>query len=101
LTEPTHSDQIDPGKYVASFDDSGEITVWEKEPASSTPSDTPILRLQVEDNRPEEVVCRYTLLRPDLSDAAARCLIRLCVLRNLLRYDILDPKMLLRIEKQR
>ena len=98
LTSPTASEQIDPGKYEAGWDESGELLIWPKTKGAG--SDAPVLRLQVEDNRPEEVVCRYTLLAPGLSDAAACCLIRWCALIRLLKYDLVDLELVARFEKQ-
>lgn len=100
LDAPTHHDQFDPGHYVGGFNDYGELLIWpESAPSGQTGFPDPVLRVEVEDYRPEEVICRYTPLSPDISDAAARCLIRLCALRNLLRYDILDPKLVVQFEK--
>lgn len=101
LTVPTHSDQFDPGHYEASIDEDDEVWISPTtESAGSIRLGDPVLRLQVEDNRPQEVVCRYTPLSPDISDAAAHCLIRLCALSDLLDYDLLDPGLVVRFEKQ-
>jgi hypothetical protein len=100
LKVPTHSDQFDPGHYEASFDDDGEVWIWPEAASSGVNRLPDVLRVQVEDNRPQEVVCRYTSLSPDISDAAARCLIRDCALRRLLRYNLLEPGLVVRFEKQ-
>lgn len=101
LTVPTHSDQFDPGHYKACIDEDDEVWI---SPTTGSGASTclgdPVLRLKVEDNRPLEVVCRYTPLSPDISDVAARCLIRLCALDDLLDYDLLDPGLAVRFEKQ-
>lgn len=101
LTVPTHSDQCDPGNYEAVMDD--EEVVWiapRTESGGSTNLGDRILRLEIEDNRPQEVVCRYSLLSSDISDAQARCLIRSCALNVFLNYDILDPGLVVRFEKR-
>jgi hypothetical protein len=99
LTVPTRSDQIDPGDYVAGLDEDGEVLISSTTASGSTRTNAPVLRVQVEDNRPQEVVCRYTLLSPDLSDLAVQCLVRMCALNDLLSYDILDPRLVVRFEK--
>ncbi|MBL8798811.1 MAG: hypothetical protein JNM56_33265 [Planctomycetia bacterium] len=85
----------------AGFNDHGEVEIGPRVTASAaTRPGAPVLRLRIEDRRPQEVVCRYTLLACDVSDPVARCLIRYCALQGLLRYDILDPKLVVRYEKQ-
>jgi hypothetical protein len=100
LISPTSSDQIDPGKYEAGWNESAELLIWPITKGSGASSDAPVLRMEVEDNRPEEVVCRYTLIGSGISDAAAACLIRWCALMRLLKYDLLDPELVVRFEKQ-
>jgi hypothetical protein len=92
LSAPTSSDQIDPGKYQAGFAEDGEVLIF-AEPGPD------LVRVQIEDNRPEEVVCHYTVFSPDISDAAARCLIRYCALRRLLKYDLMDPELAVRFHR--
>lgn len=101
LTVPTPSDLIDPGNYEAGFNDYGEVEIGPGVGAlGTTRSGAPVLRLRIDDHRPQEVVCRYTLLSLEVSDTTARCLIRYCALSGLLRYDTLDPKLVVRFEKQ-
>jgi len=100
LTSPIQSDQIDPGIYEAGLDEDGVVWIELTATSGSTCPNTPVLRVQVEDKRPQEVLCRYTILSSGISDAAARCLIRLCALNDLLRYNILAPELSVRFEKE-
>jgi hypothetical protein len=96
LAVPTRADQIDPGAYEAGISEAGEVLITPR----TTATGRPVVRVRVEDARQTEVVCRYAVLSPEISDAAARCLIRLRALHDLLDFDIVDPGLRVRFMKE-
>jgi len=58
-----------------------------------------VVRVQIEEDGSQGVICRYSILSPEISDSGARCLIRMCALEQLLNYDILGPGFSVRFER--
>jgi hypothetical protein len=91
---PRHADQIDPGNYVGGFNDAGEVVILPEGGLGNS-----VVRVQIEDDGSQGVICRYSILSPEISDSGARCLIRTCALEQLLNYDILGPGFSVRFER--
>ena len=58
-----------------------------------------VLRGQVVENGGTDILCRYTILLPSITDGMAKSLIRLCVLQDLLDYDIIDGGLNIQFEQ--
>jgi hypothetical protein len=92
---------IDPGDYVAGLDEeTGDFLVFPREiPTGRRPRDVMVLRGQVIENGENSVLCPYSILSPAITDGMAKSLIRLCVLQNLLDYNIIDGDLTIRFER--
>jgi len=94
FTSPTPTDHIDPGEYEAGFDEESEDVCIGLRPSGDT-----VVRATI--TRDEGVVnVSYSVLSPDLSDAAARCLIRSCGVNWLLGIDIRDENLVIHFERR-
>jgi hypothetical protein len=88
----TAFEHIDPGYYEGALDgENGDVLVFPcvTEPEIQT-RDSAVLRGQVIETGENNVLCRYTILSPSITDGMARSLIRQCVLQDLLDYNIID-----------
>jgi hypothetical protein len=101
LTWPTSSMLIDPSEYQGFLDEEGTyFTVRSQQGASRLgPPGEPVLRVEVVDVVDKEILCRYTPLSPTILDVVAKCLIRQCVLSDMLDYDLTDPDLKVLFER--
>jgi hypothetical protein len=95
FASPTPADYIDPGDYEAGIDaEDGDICIGRGRSGAT------VVRAAIDRTSAHEVCCRYSILTPDVSDAAARCLIRYCAMHWLLGIDILNRELVVRFERR-
>lgn len=94
---PAAVDHVEPGKYEGAFDaESDDFLIL---PHDAVGREGLAVRGQVEQPDERTVVCRYQIVAPALTDRGARCLIRSCVLTDLLDIDLTDRDLTIRFER--
>jgi hypothetical protein len=95
------TDHIDPGEYKAGFDDeTDDFLIYPESDTSGRPArEIAVVRGQVVANSDTEIVVRYQILSPSITDGMAQSLIRQCVLQAALDYNIVDGGLSIRFER--
>jgi hypothetical protein len=94
-------DHIDPGEYEAGIDaESHDFLVSPRVvPLDGPDRETVVVRGTVEATDDSELLCRYSLHSHTITDGMAQCLIRQCVLQDLLDYDIVGGGLVIHFER--
>ncbi len=93
-------DHIDPGHYEGGLDaESEDFVIFPRHEPDDRPfQDTVVVRGQVVPASEQDLLCRYSVLSPEITHKMAQSLIRQCVLQDLLDYDIVDGNKMIRFE---
>jgi hypothetical protein len=97
----TPIEHIDPGPYEGSLDmESDDFNISPRGVSSELLRSSIVVRGEVTKLGNKNVLCRYEILSPTITDGMAKSLIRECVLRALYHYDTTDRDLSIRFERR-
>ena len=95
-------EHIDPGQYEGALDgESDDFLIFPRDNPTGRPiRETVVVRGEVIPSDDRNILCRYSILSPAITDKTAHALVRQCVLQDLMDYNVIDGGLTIRFDRR-